>query len=90
MTAYFALLETGELKAGDVVVMSAAAGAVGSVAGQIAKIKGCPVIGIAGGPQKCRFVKEELGFDAAIELQERGCEEGDRAALPEGSGRLFR
>jgi NADPH-dependent curcumin reductase CurA len=60
MTAYFALLETGELKVGDVVVMSAAAGAVGSVAGQIAKIKGCPVVGIAGGQEKCRYVKEEL------------------------------
>src|SRR6516162_1059410 len=69
MTAYFALLETGELKAGEVVVMSAAAGAVGSVAGQIAKIKGCPVVGIAGGQQKCRFVKEELGFDAAIDYK---------------------
>jgi NADPH-dependent curcumin reductase CurA len=69
MTAYFALLETGELKTGDVVVMSAAAGAVGSVAGQIAKIKGCPVVGIVGGPEKCRFVKEELGFDAAIDYK---------------------
>jgi len=69
MTAYFALLETGELKAGDTVLMSGAAGAVGMVAGQIAKIKGCPVVGIAGGPEKCRFITQELGFDAAIDYK---------------------
>src|SRR5271165_3746440 len=62
MTAYFGLLDTGKLKEGDTVVVSGAAGAVGSVAGQIAKIKGCRVIGIAGGEEKCRWLVEELGF----------------------------
>jgi NADPH-dependent curcumin reductase len=69
-TAYFALLETGRAKKGDTVVVSGAAGAVGSVAGQIARIKGCRVIGIAGGPDKCRTVTEEFGFDAAIDYRE--------------------
>src|SRR5256714_4771226 len=66
LTAYFGLLDTGRLKEGDTVVVSGAAGAVGSVAGQIAKIKGARVIGIAGGPEKCRALTEEFGFDAAI------------------------
>ena len=67
MTAYFGLLETGELKDGETVVVSGAAGAVGAVVGQIAKIKGCRAVGIAGGPDKCRYVVEELGFDACID-----------------------
>jgi NADPH-dependent curcumin reductase CurA len=69
LTAYFALLDTGKAKEGDTVVISGAAGAVGSVAGQIAKIKGCRVIGIAGGAEKCRLVTEEFGFDAAIDYR---------------------
>jgi NADPH-dependent curcumin reductase len=69
LTAYFALLDTGKAKEGDTVVVSGAAGAVGSMAGQIAKIKGCRVIGIAGGPEKCRLVTEEFGFDAAIDYR---------------------
>jgi len=69
LTAYFALLETGKAREGDTVVVSGAAGAVGSVAGQIAKIKGCRVIGIAGGPEKCRVVTEEFGFDACIDYR---------------------
>jgi NADPH-dependent curcumin reductase len=70
MTAYFGLLETGKLKEGDTVVVSGAAGAVGSVVGQIAKIKGAGrVIGIAGGEEKCRWLTEELGFDAAIDYK---------------------
>jgi NADPH-dependent curcumin reductase CurA len=69
LTAYFGLLEVGRLKEGDTVVVSGAAGAVGSVTGQIAKIKGCQVIGIAGGPDKCRMVTEEFGFDAAIDYR---------------------
>jgi NADPH-dependent curcumin reductase CurA len=69
LTAYFGLLDTGRLKEGDTVVVSGAAGAVGSVAGQIAKLKGCRVIGIAGGPDKCRMVTEEFGFDAAIDYR---------------------
>ena len=69
MTAYFGLLEVGRARAGDTVVVSGAAGAVGSVAGQIARIKGCRVIGIAGGEEKCRWVVDELGFDAAIDYK---------------------
>jgi NADPH-dependent curcumin reductase CurA len=69
MTAYFGLLEIGAAQPGDTVVVSAAAGAVGSIAGQIAKIKGCRVVGIAGGPRKCRLLVEELGFDAAIDYK---------------------
>lgn len=69
MTAYFGILDVGKIREGDVVVVSGAAGAVGSVAGQIAKIKGCRVIGIAGGPEKCRYLLEELGFDGAIDYK---------------------
>ena len=69
LTAYFGLLDIGQPKEGETVVVSAAAGAVGAVVGQIAKIKGCRVIGIAGGPDKCRYVVEELGFDAAIDYK---------------------
>jgi len=69
MTAYFGLLDIGRPKEGDMVVVSGAAGAVGGVVGQIAKIKGATVIGIAGGPDKCRYVVEELGFDAAIDYK---------------------
>jgi NADPH-dependent curcumin reductase CurA len=69
LTAYFGLFEVGALKEGDTVVVSGAAGAVGTVAGQIAKIKGCRVIGIAGGPEKCAMLTGELGFDAAIDYR---------------------
>lgn len=69
LTAYFGLLDVGRAKEGDTVVVSGAAGAVGSVVGQIAKIKGCRVVGIAGGAEKCRYVVEELGFDAAIDYK---------------------
>jgi NADPH-dependent curcumin reductase CurA len=69
MTAYFGLLDVGEVKSGETVVVSGAAGAVGTVAGQIAKIKGCRVIGIAGGAEKCDFILNELGFDAAIDYK---------------------
>jgi NADPH-dependent curcumin reductase len=67
MTAYTGLLEIGQPKPGETVAVAAASGAVGSVVGQIAKIKGCRAIGIAGGPDKCRYVVEELGFDACID-----------------------
>lgn len=66
LTAYFGLTEVGKLRAGDTLLVSGAAGAVGSIAGQIGKIAGCRVIGIAGSDEKCRFVTEELGFDACI------------------------
>ena len=69
MTAYFGLLDVGAAHEGDTVVVSGAAGAVGSTAGQIAKIKGCRVIGIAGGPEKCALLTGELGFDAAIDYK---------------------
>jgi NADPH-dependent curcumin reductase CurA len=69
MTAYFGILEVGELKEGDAVLVSGAAGAVGSVVGQIAKIKNCKVVGIAGGKQKCDYLINELGFDAAIDYK---------------------
>lgn len=69
MTAYFGLLEVGALKSGDSVVVSGAAGAVGMVVGQIAKIKGCSAVGIAGGPEKCAYVVKELGFDACIDYK---------------------
>ena len=68
-TAYFGLLEVGQPKLGETVVVSAASGAVGSIVGQIAKIKGCRAVGIAGGPEKCRFVTEELGFDACVDYK---------------------
>ncbi|WP_077174925.1 NADP-dependent oxidoreductase [Yersinia proxima] len=66
-TAYMGLLDIGQPKAGETLVVAAASGAVGSVVGQIGKLKGCKVIGIAGGAEKCRYVVEELGFDACID-----------------------
>ncbi len=72
MTIYFGLLETGQPKAGETVVVSGAAGAVGQTVGQVAKIKGCRVVGIAGGPDKCAFVVNELGFDACIDYKAEG------------------
>ena len=66
LTAYFGLLDLGEPKEGQTVLVSGAAGATGSVAGQIAKIKGCKVVGIAGGAEKCAWLTDEAGFDAAI------------------------
>ena len=69
LTAYFGLLDVGKLAAGETVVVSAAAGAVGSVVGQIAKIKGCRAIGIAGSAEKCRRLVDEYGFDAAIDYK---------------------
>ena len=69
MTAYFGLFDVGRPEPGQTVVVSAAAGAVGGVVGQLAKIKGCRAVGIAGGPDKCRYVVEELGFDAAIDYK---------------------
>lgn len=84
MTAYFGLMDVGRLKEGDTVVISGAAGAVGSIAGQIAKLKGCKVIGIAGGPEKCSWLTEELGFDAAIDYKSGSVSRALRTAAPEG------
>lgn len=84
MTAYFGLLEIGEPKAGETVVVSGAAGAVGSVVGQIAKIKGCRVVGIAGGPEKCAYLTEELGFDEAVDYKAGQVKADLKAACPKG------
>src|SRR3546814_18322677 len=67
LTAYAGLLEIGKPKEGETVVVAAGAGPVGSLVGQIAKIKGCRVVGIAGGAEKCAYLVDELGFDAAID-----------------------
>ena len=84
MTAYFGLLEIGRPQAGHTVAVSAAAGAVGSLAGQIAKIKGCRTVGIAGGAEKCRLVTEDFGFDAAIDYRTGEVGRQLRAACPDG------
>jgi NADPH-dependent curcumin reductase len=84
MTAYFGLLEVGALKEGDTVVVSGAAGAVGSVAGQIAKVKGARVIGIAGGPEKCAWVRDELGFDAVIDYKSESVGRALHEHAPDG------
>lgn len=84
MTAYFGILDVGKIKEGDIVVVSGAAGAVGSVVGQIAKIKGCRVIGIAGGKEKCKYILEELGFDAAIDYKNENVRFRLKEECPEG------
>lgn len=84
MTAYFGMLEVGEIREGDRVLVSGAAGAVGSVAGQIAKIKGCRVVGIAGGPEKCRYLTEELGFDGAIDYKNENVRDRLNTLFPDG------
>lgn len=84
MTAYFGLLEIGQPKSGETVVTSAAAGAVGSVVGQIAKIKGCRAVGIAGGPEKCRYIVDQLGFDKAIDYKREDVREALLRHCPEG------
>jgi NADPH-dependent curcumin reductase len=83
MTAYFGLLEIGHPVAGETVVVSAAAGAVGQAVGQIARIKGCRVVGIAGGSEKCRFIVDELGFDAAIDYKSEDVRAALRAHCPD-------
>jgi NADPH-dependent curcumin reductase len=89
MTAYFGLLETGQPQPGDTIVVSAAAGAVGSVVGQIAKIKGCRAVGIAGGADKCRYLVTNLGFDAAIDYKCEDVTEALRKACPQGINIYF-
>ncbi|UVJ42774.1 NADP-dependent oxidoreductase [Pseudomonas sp. LS1212] len=84
MTAYFALLDVGAPKAGDTVVISGAAGAVGSIAGQIARLKGCRVVGIAGGREKCQFLIDELGFDGAIDYKSEDVIAGLKRECPKG------
>jgi NADPH-dependent curcumin reductase CurA len=84
MTAYTGLLDIGQPKAGETVVVSAASGAVGSAVGQIAKIKGARAVGIAGGPAKCRYVVDELGFDACINHRAPDMAGELKAACPNG------
>ncbi|MBM1189646.1 NADP-dependent oxidoreductase [Pseudomonas weihenstephanensis] len=84
MTAYFALLEVGTPKEGDTVVISGAAGAVGSIAGQIAKLKGCRVVGIAGGKEKCSYLIDELGFDGIIDYKNEDVLAGLKRECPKG------
>ena len=83
-TAYMGLLDIGQPKAGETVVVAAASGAVGSIVGQIAKLKGCRVVGIAGGSEKCRFVAEELGFDVCIDRRSTDLSRQLAEACPQG------
>jgi len=84
LTAYFGLLEVGKPKAGETVVVSGAAGAVGAVVGQIAKIKGARVVGIAGGADKCRYLIDELGFDEAIDYKREDVMDALKRHCPKG------
>ena len=84
MTAYFGLLEVGKPKEGETVVVSGAAGAVGMVVGQIARIMGCRVVGIAGGPEKCKYLTSELGFDAAIDYKHQDVKAALKEHCPKG------
>jgi NADPH-dependent curcumin reductase len=83
-TAYFGLLEVGKPQPGETVVVSAASGAVGSLVGQIARLKGCRAVGIAGGSEKCRYVVEELGFDACVDYKSGELATALKAAAPRG------
>ena len=84
LTAYFGLLDLGKPKAGETVVVSGAAGATGSIAGQIARIQGCRVIGIAGGPDKCAWLTKEARFDAAIDYKHENVSARLRQLAPQG------
>ncbi len=84
MTGYFGLMDVGQPKAGETVVVSGAAGAVGQTVGQIAKLKGCRVVGIAGGAAKCEWVVKELGFDACIDYKAGPVREGLKQHCPGG------
>lgn len=83
-TAYYGLMEVGKPSAGETLVVAAASGAVGSVVGQIARIKGLRVVGIAGGEDKCRYVREELGFDDCLDYKTGDLSEKLKAACPDG------
>jgi NADPH-dependent curcumin reductase CurA len=89
MTAYFGLLDVGRLREGDTVLVSGAAGAVGTVVGQIAKIRGARAVGVAGGPEKCRLLVDELGFDAAVDYKSGDLAEQIRAHTPDRVDVLF-
>jgi len=89
MTAYFGLLDIGKPQPGETVVVSGAAGAVGTVVGQIAKLKGCRVVGIAGGAGKCRYLVEEMGFDAAVDYKAEDVRAALRRECPKGIDVFF-
>lgn len=89
LTAYFGLIEVAQPNSGETVVVSAASGAVGQVVGQIAKLKGCRVVGIAGGPDKCAWLVDELGFDAAIDYRNESVKQRLKAACPSGVNVFF-
>ena len=89
MTAYFGILKVAELKEGDIVIVSGAAGAVGSLVGQIAKLKGCRVVGIAGGKDKCYYLVNDLGFDAAIDYKNENIYSGLKKHCPDGIDVFF-
>ena len=84
LTAYFGLLHVGKPREGETVVVSAAAGSVGSIVGQIARIKGCRIVGIAGGKDKCQWLMSELGFDAAVDYKDGATYKALRSAAPKG------
>jgi hypothetical protein len=89
VTAWYGLNRIIEPKAGETVVVSAASGAVGTVVGQLARLAGCRAVGIAGGPEKCRFVVEELKFDACIDYKNQDLEAALKAACPDGVDGYF-
>ncbi|MES6473288.1 zinc-binding dehydrogenase, partial [Cutibacterium acnes] len=84
LTAYFGLLDIGQPKKGETIVVSAAAGAVGSIVGQIGKIKECRVVGIAGADEKCKWLTEELGFEAAVNYKKDDWKKRLKEACPNG------
>lgn len=84
LTAYFGLLEYGKPRPGDTVVVSAAAGAVGSIVGQMARLSGCRTVGLAGGPEKCEFITGELGYDVAIDYRTASLRESFAVECPNG------
>ena len=83
-TAYMGLLDIGQPKAGETLVVAAATGPVGATVGQIGKLKGCRVVGVAGGAEKCRYAVEELGFDACIDHRDENFAEKLKEAVPDG------
>ena len=89
VTAWYGLMDICQPKAGETVVVTAASGAVGSVVGQLAKMKGCRAVGIAGGPDKCRYVVDELGFDACVDYKAGNLWKDIKAATPDGIDCLF-
>jgi NADPH-dependent curcumin reductase CurA len=89
MTAWYGLTQIMQPKAGETIVVSAASGAVGSVVGQLAKLRGCRAVGIAGGPEKCAYVVNELGFDACIDYKSASFAADLAAATPDGIDAIF-